>query len=76
LALYTAAGGFRGRLGKEIDGEFLVAYDNVFGNDISLVAIRPRQWLSRHDLLSQCQDTFLRPRGLGRVFLFGLTRGK
>jgi len=75
--LYTAAGGFRGRLGKEIDGEFLVPYDNIFGNDISLVPIRPRQWLSRHDrLLSQCQDTFLRPRGLGRVFLFGLTRGK
>ena len=77
MALYTAAGGFPGRLGKEIDGEFLVPDDDIFGNDVSLVAIRPREWLSRHDrLLSQCQGTFLRPRGLGGVFLFGLTRGK
>ena len=50
--------------------------DDIFGNDVSLVAIRPREWLSRHDrLLSHCQKTFLRPRGLGGVFLFGLTRG-
>jgi len=76
LALYNAAGGFPGRLGQEID-RFLVPDDDIFGNDVSLVAIRPREWLSRHDrLLSHCQKTFLRPRGLGGVFLFGLTRGK
>lgn len=76
MALYRAAGGFSRRLGQEID-RFLVPDDDIFGNDVCLVAIRPRECLSRHDrLLSHCQKTFLRPRGLGGVFLFGLNRGK